>query len=98
MDRTWYVTPRRMRVGTVAGWLFLSARGRELGSSESGAAEPPQTQTKACGSGEQLEHHLGCRVGLGEHRRAGLLQDLLLGHRGHLGGHVDVLDAAVRRR
>src|SRR5581483_11734388 len=22
MDRTWYVTPRRMRVGTVAGWLF----------------------------------------------------------------------------
>src|SRR5450755_5164222 len=47
---------------------------------------------------QELEDHLGLAVGLGEHRRACLRQNLLLRQSRHLRRHVDVLDLAVGRR
>ena len=44
---------------------------------------------------QQLQHRLRRAVRLGEHRRAGLLEDLQLRERRHLGRHVDVLDRAL---
>src|SRR5262249_954257 len=44
---------------------------------------------------EQLEHGLWRCVRLGEHCRAGLLQDLQLRELRHLRSHVDVLDRAL---
>ena len=45
---------------------------------------------------EQGQDVLGSRVGLGEDRRAGLLEDLGLGEGDHLGGNVEVPDTGHR--
>jgi len=45
---------------------------------------------------EELQDALGRCVGLGEHRGAGLDQDLLLGVVGHLGSHVGVTHSGLR--
>ena len=46
---------------------------------------------------QEAEDALRGLVGLGQHRGAGLLQDLQLGEVDHLGGHVHVADAALGR-
>ncbi|KAG1543427.1 hypothetical protein G6F50_013991 [Rhizopus delemar] len=47
---------------------------------------------------QQAEHVLRYLVGLGQHGRTGLLQDLGAGQLGGFLGEVGVLDAAARRR
>src|SRR3954453_9337145 len=47
---------------------------------------------------EEREDRLGRLVGLGQHGRAGLAEDLSLGEGHHLRGHVGVTDAGLRRR
>src|SRR4051812_50171957 len=49
------------------------------------------------GLAEERENALRGRVGLREHARAGLLQDLELREIDHLAGHVHVADPALRR-
>lgn len=46
---------------------------------------------------DELEHWLRLAVGLGQHRRTGLSEDVQLGELHHLGGHIDVSDPGLGR-
>ncbi len=52
--------------------------------------------TSGCLALEQAQHVLWQGVGLGQHGRAGLLQNLGAGQVGGLGGAVGIHDAAAR--
>src|SRR5690606_5722767 len=54
-----------------------------------------RARTSYVRSPKQLQDRLRSDVGLGQHRRAGLQQDLVAGEVRHLRGHVDVADPGL---
>src|SRR4051812_46006914 len=83
-------------------WQATYARARSRRSKTTSArprrragARPLACGGLAGGLAEQAEDALGALVGLGEHGRAGLGEDLELGLVDHLLGDVDVADAAL---
>src|SRR5262245_54323565 len=86
---------------SAAGFSTSAAAGSKRFRPERARA-PPKRGSLTSGAAVVLaaqegQHGLRGLVGLRQHGRAGLLEDLVLGEVDHLRGHVDVLDAALGR-